>query len=561
MPSLCLTEHSFKMGRLFFLIFLTSMTTAFNGWCQSFYWVGFTDKENSPWSLSEPEEYLSQRAIERRERQHVEIDSLDLPVNPSYISQVLRPGVTLVHSSKWLNGITVGSEISSFAEDVAQLPFVREVQLTKRNIDRPSLVSKFIEPHFKSGIVLIDSLLYGESSHQVFQINAHFLHNQNYKGQGMHIAVLDAGFYGVDEFAAFDSLWAEGRILGTRDFVEGDDYVFDGHFHGMSVLSAMAGNVPGKLLGTAPKASYWLLRSEDVMSEFLIEEDNWVAAAEFADSAGVDVINSSLGYSTFDDPEMNHTYEDMDGQTTRVTRGANIAASRGMLVVASAGNEGRPSNTWKYIIAPSDGEKVIAVGAVNKEGIPAPFTSYGPASDGDVKPNVSAVGWNTILQRSNGEIGTGNGTSYSSPVMAGAAAALWQANEQATADRVKAAIEQSAHLFPASDSLLGYGIPDLKIAHRLLKAEAIGKDDIPSVWTVYPNPVTNYIVLQKKVRTDYGNVMLSFYTLDGRLVYQKEVSDASKILLTNLHRLPSGLLLLQIRADDATEVVKISKGR
>ncbi len=549
------------MGRLFILILLTNLLASYNGWCQSYYWVGFTDKNNSPWSLSNPSEYFSLRALERRVKQNIAIDSLDLPVNPSYISQVLRPGVLLVHSSKWMNGITVRSEISSFAEDVTQLSFVSEVQLTKRDIGQKSIISKFIEPNFKSGGVAIDTLLYGASSHQVFQINAHYLHDLNYKGQGMHIAVLDAGFYGVDQFAAFDSLRQEGRILGTRDFVEGDEYVYDGHFHGMSVLSTMAGNVPGQLIGTAPKASYWLLRSENEMTEFLIEEDNWIAAAEFADSAGVDVINSSLGYSTFDDPEMDHTYADMDGNTTRVTRGANIAATRGMLVVSSAGNEGRASNPWKYIIAPSDGEKVIGVGAVNKEGVPAPFTSYGPASDGDVKPNVAAVGWNTILQRSNGEIGTGNGTSFSSPVMAGAAAILWQANSHATAEQVKAALEQSAHLYLAPDSLLGYGIPDLKLADRFLKAEDPGNDDSPSTWRVYPNPATDYIVLQKKVNTSFGKLMLTFYSLDGKMVYQKVVPDASKIILTNLYRLPPGLLILQIRSDDVTEVVKINKSR
>ncbi len=549
------------MGRIVVFIFIYSLTASLEGWCQSYYWIGFSDKNNSPFSLSKPEEFLSQRALERREKQNIAVDSLDLPVNPFYVSQILRSGVSLVHTSKWMNGITVRSDIGTFAEDVAQLSFVRKVQLTKRDIGQRKILSKFVESPLKSGGVAIDTLLYGESSHQVFQINGHYLHSQGYKGQGMHIAVLDAGFYGVNLFAAFDSLREEGRILGTHDFVEGDGYVFDGHFHGMSVLSVMAGNVPQQLIGTAPKASYWLLRSEDEMSEFLIEEDNWIAAAEFADSAGVDVINSSLGYSTFDDPEMNHAYTDMDGNTTRVTRGANIAASRGMLVVSSAGNEGRASNSWKYIIAPSDGEKVMAVGAVNKVGVPAPFTSYGPAYGGDVKPNVSALGWNTILQRSNGEIGSGNGTSFSSPVMAGAAASLWQANPHATAAQVKTAIEQSAHLYPDSDSLLGYGIPDLKLADRILKTEVPGNDNIPAVWWVYPNPAVDYIVLQKRVKASFGKIILTFYSPDGKLVHQVTRPDASKIVLTNIQRLPPGMLLLHIHSGDVTEVVKINKIR
>ncbi len=547
------------MGRIFTLIFMTVMLVPIDAWCQSFYWVGFTDKKNSPYSLSDPAEYLSERAISRREKQNIAIDSLDLPVNPFYINQVIRPGVSLVHKSKWLNGITVRSELSTFSEDVLQLPFVNKVELTKRSFVKRGLKSKFIEPDMKSGSITIDTMYYGESSHQVSQLNAHFLHNQGYKGQGLHIAVLDAGFYKADEFPAFDSLWAEGRILGVNDFTGGADHVFDGHFHGMSVLSVLGGNIPGQLIGTAPKASYWLIRSEDVFSEFLIEEDNWIAAAEFADSAGVDIINSSLGYSTFDDPEMNHTYDDMDGQTTRVTRGANIAASRGMLVFSSAGNEGRAGDPWKYIIAPSDGDNVIGVGAVNKTGMPAPFTSYGPASDGDVKPNVSAIGWNTTIQRSNGTVGPGNGTSYSSPVMAGAAACLWQANPNATAEQIKAAIEKSAHLFLTPDSLLGYGIPDLKLADRILKSGLPNNRDNAATWLVYPNPAGDYLVLQKRVNATFGKIYLAFYTIDGKIVRVEERPDASKILIKNLQRLPPGMLLLHIISGDMSEVVKIHK--
>ncbi len=537
------------------VLILTTVTS----WGQRYYRVGFSDKMNTPYSTAFPEEYLSERAIERREKQNIPIDSLDLPVDPEYVDQVLQLGAVHIHSSKWLNGITVATESDDFEENVQELPFVTEVQHTKKVSRIKSAVNKFAEPVVPENKLDIDTSFYGGSVYQVGQLNGQFLHNQDFRGQGMQIAVLDAGFYKANQYSSFDSLWANNQILGIRDFVSNEYDIFEMHYHGMSVLSIMGGNKPGELIGTAPKASYWLFRTEDTYSENIIEEDNWVAAAEYADSVGADIINSSLGYSLFDDSTMNHTYADMDGNTTRVTRGANIAASRGMLVFSSAGNEGSVNNPWKYIIAPSDGDSVIGVGAANRDGAPAPFTSYGPASDGDVKPNVSAVGWNTILQKSNGTIGTGNGTSYSSPVVAGAAACLWQANPHTTAFQVKSAIEQSAHLFHNPDSLLGYGIPDMKMADQILKISVLEQLETFGNWLVYPNPMTDYLVLQKKSKSASTEIKISFYATDGRLIYSVNKPDASKIMMNELHFLPSGMLLLQIISEESAETVKIYK--
>jgi serine protease AprX len=528
-------------------------------WSQSYYWISFTDKAGTPYSLAFPEDYLSERSIERRERQHIAIDSLDLPVNPSYIEQVLALNAILVHSSKWLNGITVRTGDENFAEKVLQLDFVKEAELTKQPTYTKSASDKFIDPLSVGKLLEIDTVRYGSSASQVSQLNGQYLHNQGFKGQNMHIAVLDAGFYKADQYPAFDSLWYDGRVLGTKDFVNPFMNIYDGHYHGMSVLSIMAGNNPGELIGTAPKASYWLIRTEDISSEYLIEEDNWIAGAEFADSVGCDIINSSLGYFIFDDSTMNHIYSEMDGHTARVTRGANIAMSRGILVFASAGNEGNKDDEWKYIIAPSDGDSVIGVGAVNKEGVTAPFTSYGPSSDGDVKPNVSAMGWNTVIQRSNGTFGTGNGTSYSSPVIAGTAACLWQANPFATAYQVKEALEKSAHLYNNPDSLLGYGIPDMMIADQILKATVIDQWEDHAEWLLYPNPASDYIILQKHNKADFGSVQLTFYSIDGKILRQETRPDASKIILRNLSSLKQGMLFLQICSDDLTETKKIRK--
>ncbi len=542
---------------LLLFIFLFSFGF-FKSQAQQYYWVAFTNKNNSSYSFSKPREFLSERAIERRTAQGIAIDSLDLPVNQSYIDQVVREGVSFVHASKWLNGITVKVEIDGFENKMQELPFVQEVQLTKPETQTKSAFNKFNEP--KSADVFLDNdELYGTSVSQLNISNGQFLHDEGYKGKGMQIAVLDAGFYNADTYEAFDSLWINNQILGTKDFVDTTAF-FSTDDHGMSVLSCMGGNLPGELLGTAPDAGYWLIRSEDDGSEFLIEEDNWVAAAEFADSVGVDVINSSLGYSVFDDESMNHSYAEMDGKTTRVTRGAEIAASRGMLVFVSVGNEG--DDPWKYLSAPSDAESVIAVGAVNKDSVPAYFTSYGPAADGRIKPNVSTIGWNTVLLKSNGTVGTANGTSFSSPVMAGLGACLWQANPQATAKEIKYAIERSAHLLATPDSLLGYGIPNFELAEDYLKSlTSVSDIQVENQWLVYPNPFKAELNIQYKGDILSGNVDISLYTVDGRLLTQKRVSGAQQILLKNTQALPSGLLILKIKTDDYTESLKLVKSR
>jgi len=544
---------------LFFFFILFGLFYSHRSQAQEYYWVGFSDKKDTPFSLSSPEEYLSERAIQRRIRQNITIDSLDLPANRNYIDEVVKIGATFIHSSKWLNGITIKAEIDSFAIQVSKLPFVKEVQLTKGPVKK-SAIQKFNETSEVENFP-IDNSLYGPSVYQTSILNGQFLHNQNYRGQGMQIAVLDGGFYNADKYAAMDSLWADKQILGTKDFVDPTVDFYQTHYHGMSVLSCMGGNVPGKLTGTAPKASYWLIRSEDTGSEFLIEEDNWVAAAEFADSAGVDIINSSLGYYNFDNAEMNHPFEEMDGKTTRVTRGANIAASKGILVFSSAGNEGNNvgENAWKNIVAPSDGEKVIGVGAVNKDSVPAGFTSQGPAYGGKTKPNVTALGWNTYLQKSDGTFGFLNGTSFSSPVMAGMAACSWQSQPLATAEQVKKAIEMSAHIYENPNDLMGFGIPDMHRAWQLLQNLSTSTSEISKQWTAFPNPVSDVLILQKNSNHFQNEINIEIYTIEGKLVKQWIKPDANRIEIRDLASLPKGILLLKISTDKSSETIKLSK--
>lgn len=541
---------------LFFIIVL--IIQSFQTKAQNFYWVAFSDKNNTEFSLSAPEEYLSEHAIQRRIKQNILIDSLDLPVNLNYIDSVINLGAELVHASKWLNGITVRTEMDSFQNEVVEFSFVKEVQLTKPSGITKSAINKFHEKE-SNDRVPIDTSVYGASVYQNGLINGQFLHSQGFNGQGMHIAILDGGFLNTDEYLAFDSLWVNNQILGTKDFVEPYSNIFETNYHGMSVLSCIGGNVPGELIGTATKASFGLLRSEDTYTEYLIEEDNWVVAAEFADSVGVDIINSSLGYYVFNDSTMNHVYADMDGKTTRVTQGANIAASRGMLVFSSVGNEG--NKPWKYLIAPSDGDSVIGVGATNKFGFAASFTSFGPAADGDVKPNVAVVGMNTFVQQSDGSFGYSSGTSFSSPIMAGIAACLWQANPHATALDIKEAIERSATYFDEPDSLLGYGVPDMKIADQILGPSIVFKWKTDNKRNVYPNPIQDYLVLQKENNGIDENVEIRIYSVEGRLINKWIKSGSSKIILDGLQLLPSGILLLKVNTDNSLETIKIFKHR
>jgi len=424
------------------------------------FWIEFKDKDNSPYSIFKPLEYLSPRAIERRKKQGIRIQENDLPVNPIYLLQLRDLGAQVNYTSKWLNAASVTADSATYAR-ILKLPFVKfgeAVGVSKPN--KPPRPKKPIPatPYEKAA----DK--YGAASLQIKQINGHHLHNLGYDGSGMLVAVLDGGFNNVDIMPFFDSLRATGRLLQGRDFVMNDTYPYESSSHGSQVLSTMGANLPGLMIGTAPGASYVCVKTEETSSELRIEEDNWVVGAEFADSLGADVINSSLGYTTFDDKRMNYTYEDMDGNTARVTRGADIAASKGILVVNSAGNSG--VGEWKFIGAPADSDSVLAVGSVDAIGRKSYFSSFGPSSDGQVKPNVSAKGSSTAVASLYGyNTDRADGTSFASPVTAGMVASLWQAFPDKSNMEIIDAIQANSHLNAAPTDGLGYGVPDFFAAY------------------------------------------------------------------------------------------------
>jgi len=454
------------------------------------YWIQFSDKDNTPYSIAQPEAFLSQRAIDRRTRQNIPLKSRDLPVDPAYIELVRATGAEVLSVSKWMNAVTLRIVDNAVLQQVLALPFVINSMPVGKQKSAAGEWSKWDEIAVSKNLeALVEDADYGTAFNQIEMLGGVLLHEQNLMGQGMMIAVLDGGFSSADQLSVFDSLRQNGRLVGTWDVVGRNSNVYGYASHGTAVLSTMAAYQPGVMIGTAPKASYLLIRTEDVDSEFPIEEDYWISGAEFADSAGADIINSSLGYTTFDDSAYDHTYADLDGQTTHGARAANMAASTGMLVVNSAGNSG--NNPWKYIGTPSDADSALAIGAVNATREYASFSSIGPSSDGRVKPNVCAQGQLAIVAGTLGGVGPSNGTSFSGPIMAGMAACLWQSNPNATNMQVFESIEKSAHIYSAPTAQLGYGIPYFPKARVVLAGYNPTNLNEDELLTTFPNPFTS----------------------------------------------------------------------
>jgi serine protease AprX len=481
--------------------------------------IFFTDKNETTFSLSQPSAYLSARAIARRTKYAIAVDSTDLPVAEKYVDSVRLAGsVSILGRLRWMNAVIIQTSDAAALNKIKSFPFVKKtdsIAYRKVNARLTSNKSYNITPSASTSQrqqqVLADSLNYGNTATQIKIHNGEFLHNIGARGQTMQVAFLDGGYFGYLINPFFDSVRIQNRILATRDFVLNETSVNEDDAHGMACFSIVAGNIPGTYVGSAPNASFYLLRTEDVGSEQLIEEYNWGSGAEYADSAGVDVISSSVGYSTFDDPAYNHTYADMNGNTTIVSRYADLAAKKGMLVVNSAGNEG--NKAWKYIVAPADADSVLSVGAVNSTGIIGAFSSYGPTSDGQIKPDVVSVGQGTFLSTSGGTVGTSSGTSFSGPNMAGLATCLWQLFPEFNSYKIIETLRKSADRFTAPHEQYGYGLPDMKKATGIILAElsdmsaSITNCNVNVQWNSKDISTMQYI-LQRKLpgETSYNNI-------------------------------------------------------
>jgi hypothetical protein len=521
------------------------------------YRLHLSDKNNNYFSIDRPEEFLTQEAINRRIQQNINIQLNDLPISQPYIDSLSNLGLVILNKSKWLNTIVVHTTDQELIDTITNIGFINSKQKTASFIKPPVEKKSFDKKHLTILSNNDEPLDYGFATTQISMLNGHVLHQSGYKGQGITIAVIDAGFLDVDLLPAFDSLWLYNQILGTRDFVDGDDQVFDASSHGMKVLSTMGGNIPGELLGTAPKAKYWLLRSEDVSSEYSIEEDNWAAAAEFADSVGADIITSSLGYSEFDDSSQNYTYADMDGNTTFITKAADLAASKGILVLNSAGNAG--DTPWKYITAPADGDSVFTIGAVDAFASYVSFSGNGPTSDGRIKPNIAAMGYQVAVQSIDGSITSANGTSFSTPIMAGMAACLWQYYPDLNNMEIIHKIEESAHQYSNPNFNVGYGIPDFGKAANLINTD-IHSFTEEMFLKIFPNPFYSYINIELLISSN-EKIDIELYSIMGEKVQQSQllVTDYNNIEITNLEDLPTGIYLIKIKIGNTTIQKRVCK--
>lgn len=425
------------------------------------YRVCLTDKAATEYSLERPEEFLSLKSIRRRARQHLPIDSTDLPVCRKYVDEICRQGVRIVVTGKWENFVTVSCSDTVPVARIAALPFVRSVKrVWQAPADGANALPDRRDTLVNQPVIYADSA-YGTAFRQIAISRGDSLHAAGFRGQGMTVAIIDAGYHNADRITAMDNI----RLAGTRDFVEPGADVYAKGSHGMMVLSCMAMNRPGIMVGTAPEAAYWLLRSEDERSEQLVEQDYWAAAVEFADSVGVDVVNTSLGYYEFDNPAENYRLRDLDGRSALMSRQASRMADKGMVLVCSAGNAG--AGAWKKITTPADATNVLTVGAVDKQGLLASFSSIGNTADGRIKPDVVAVGLDAAVMRTDGNQGEANGTSFASPILCGMITCLWQARPELTAKQLIDLVCRSGDRADFPDNIYGYGVPDVWKAYRM----------------------------------------------------------------------------------------------
>jgi hypothetical protein len=529
--------------------------------------VQFTNKQFNSFSTANPSAFLSAKGIQRRTKQSIAIDSTDLPVTQRYLDSVRLAGnVTILSVSKWLNQVLIQTNDAAAITKIRSFPFVQSTRGIGFRTAAITPKEKFTETVTNlppsppiAARNQADVFNYGNNYNQVHIHEGEFLHNKGFSGQGMMIAVLDAGFLQFKNHSALDSVRINGQILGERDFVAFDNSVNEDNQHGMQCLSTIAANKPGQMVGTAPKANFWLLRTENAFSEYPIEEYNWVVGAEFADSCGADMLSSSLGYYDFDDPQFNYSYADFYKNKTTVTRGASLAAKKGMIVMNSAGNEG--NGAWRYLVFPADADSVCAVGAVNNGGAIASFSSYGYM--GKVKPNVVSVGQGTIISNPGNNIGSGNGTSFSNPNMAGLVACLWQAFPTVSNMNILDALYKSADRYAAPTDRYGFGIPNMKTAYRSLKKEQnmalYGAD---WMWAT-PTPFTTKIDVRFIGQVD-GTATLQLTDAVGTViatqVFASEKEEVYNHSFINLGNLLSGIYYVKYTDNTKTRSIELQKG-
>jgi hypothetical protein len=545
----------------FVLVFLLATIDSLFAQTSSYskYVIYLSDKNYNPYSIYNPSAYLSPRAIERRNRLNISINENDIPITPAYLDSIRNTGVFVQNYSKWLNAVVIVTKDSVALEKIMSFPFVlnnKPIGRIKEYKGKPYIKRSFINNN--PDALLRKSDDYGTALNQIAMVNGIGLHQKGLTGSGVLIAVFDGGFLNANIHPGLSHLYQNNQIIATKDFTGSSIPMYEDGSHGTQCLSIIGALDYGKMIGTAPDASFVLCRSEELASEYVIEEYNWVAAAEYADSIGVDIISSSLGYSEFDDSTMNHTYADMNGNTCISSIGASIAASKGIIVCNSAGNQG--AGKWRYLTAPSDADNILCVGAVFFDETIAPFSSHGYSYDGRVKPEVVAQGvQTTIANVYNGDYNASNGTSYSNPVIAGMVACLRQAHPDKGVKEIIQAVIRSANRYQNPDSLYGYGIPDFQLADLYLTQIDISNLNNNNA-LVYPNPFSESftVVFNSSSREE---VIVQIFDTSGRLLKSDScyVAEGTNQLVTNASSLSGGMYLVRLITEQKVHELKVLK--
>jgi len=528
-----------------FILFVSTTTSA----QINRYVIHFTDKNNSEFTINNPSAFLSERSLTRRIKNNVSVTEQDFPVTKLYVNELENEGVNVFYTSRWFNVAIVEMDVSliTIIEDLA---FVSEVEyvapgtkLNGRSVDYESKNTK-------------NRTTAGESDFQINYMGADEMHDDGFKGNGILIAVTDAGFTNLNNISQFSHLYNNGKIRYTFDYTVNDINVYLHDDHGTEVFSTM-GAFDSGFTGSAPEADYMLFVTEDINSEFRIEEYNWLLAAEFADSAGVDIINASIGYNTFTDASMNYTYEDLDGNTTVISRAAAIAASKGILIVTGSGNEG--NTNWRNVLAPGDVETVLTVGSVTGNGNISSFSGVGPTSDGRIKPDLVALGSNVAVINETGNIINRSGTSYSAPQLAGLAAGLMQAYPEMTVAGLIDYLKQSGSQSTAPDNTYGFGIPNYSI-FVTLKSQVIPAN----YFQIYPNPVANGTLELVSVNLlKEQSLEIRFLNTRGQVFnkFIRKMDVTNNSLRLDINFLPQGTYIMQIRTEGKSESFRIIKAQ
>ncbi len=542
-----MAQNKLKIALIACIIF--SITSSFMAQTPTKYWVKFKDKTGSPYSISTPSAYLSAKSILRRTNHGISVDITDIPVNQTYINAVNATGAVVFQTSKWLNAAIV------FVTAPAQLTAINSLTcvLSSKQVGKHASTKKdqIVEKttpllSYNKAAPTVVGYNYGPSITQASQIGADCMHSLGFRGQNMTIAIIDDGFNSADVNPVFDSLRNEGRILGTRDYVMGNTSVYEDDSHGAMVLSIIAGNSPGNLIGTGPKAQFWLLRSEDVGSEKLIEEANWVVAAEFADSVGVDITTTSLGYTTFDNPADNHTFGELNGKTSVASIAATMAARKGIFVLNAAGNEG--GGAWNFIGVPADADSICTVGAVNGSGVHANFSSVGPTIDGRIKPELSTMGQGTYVCQPGYNFTAGNGTSFATPVLAGAVACLWQAHPTRSNMDILLALKATATQSMTPDNNYGWGIPNICAAHNFLTVLTVQEKLEKKALVLFPNP-TNHVLNFSLNHTPETITIMD--VLGNNMAYTLTTNSNNQYTLILPTEIANGVYFISIKTSNA----------